>query len=169
MNASGSCDGAVLCITVWFKFAARGLGDPPHHRLFIAGSLAIRRHYRTAQESIAAWTTCSSRFPGDGPCGAGADGATAGIYGGHHGSPGTTVSGNARLLSVVKQFPGCSGTFVSSPRDRRTERVKEQRRSRTWRTTPGAARKVRGVVKGHGYMRRHASCGDRCDRVHHPT
>ena len=44
--------GTVLCVTVWFKFAAGGWVTLLITGLFIAGSLAIRRHYRTAQESM---------------------------------------------------------------------------------------------------------------------
>ncbi len=44
--------GMVLCVTVYFKFAAGGWVTLLITGLFIAGSLAIRRHYRAAQESM---------------------------------------------------------------------------------------------------------------------
>ncbi|MDO8737460.1 APC family permease [Candidatus Deferrimicrobium sp.] len=44
--------GTVLCVTVWFKFAAGGWVTLLITGLFVAGSLAIRRHYRGAQESM---------------------------------------------------------------------------------------------------------------------
>jgi amino acid transporter len=42
----------VLCVTVWFKFAAGGWVTLLITGLFVAGSLGIRRHYRDAQESM---------------------------------------------------------------------------------------------------------------------
>jgi len=44
--------GTVLCVTVWFKFTAGGWVTLLITGLFVAGSLAIRRHYRGAQESM---------------------------------------------------------------------------------------------------------------------
>jgi amino acid transporter len=44
--------GTVLCVTVFFKFAAGGWVTLLITGLFVAGSLAIRRHYRGAQESM---------------------------------------------------------------------------------------------------------------------
>jgi amino acid transporter len=44
--------GTVLCVTVWFKFAAGGWVTLLITGLFVAVSLAIRSHYRGAQESM---------------------------------------------------------------------------------------------------------------------
>jgi len=44
--------GSVLCLTVWFKFAAGGWVTLLITGAFVAVSLGIRRHYRAAQESL---------------------------------------------------------------------------------------------------------------------
>jgi len=44
--------GMVLCVTVWFKFGAGGWVTLLITGLFVAVSLAIRRHYRQAQENL---------------------------------------------------------------------------------------------------------------------
>jgi hypothetical protein len=43
---------SVLCLTIWFKFPEGGWVTLLITGLFVAGSLAIRRHYRGAQESL---------------------------------------------------------------------------------------------------------------------
>jgi amino acid transporter len=53
MNGFGFLTTAtVLCVTVWFKFAAGGWVTLLITGLFVAVSLAIRRHYRQAQDNF---------------------------------------------------------------------------------------------------------------------
>ncbi|HQU14406.1 MAG TPA: amino acid transporter, partial [Thermodesulfobacteriota bacterium] len=104
--------GMVLCVTVYFKFAAGGWVTLLITGLFVAGSLAIRRHYRGAQESMRRLDDLLLALPpvtvpaAQEPMVRRQDSTAVIMVSGYNGL------GMHVFFSVVKQFPGMFRNFV---------------------------------------------------------
>ncbi len=162
MNGIGFLLTAVLlCLTVWFKFPEGGWVTLLITGAFVAVSLGIRRHYRVAQESLRRLDDLLLALPsGDGPRGAGADGAAAGADGGRHGIR-LQRARDARLLLHREAIPRDVPELRLHLRGgRRHERVQGSGGGREpCARPPGATREVRGVRQGARLLLRGAHGG----------
>ena len=161
----------VLCLTVWFKFPEGGWVTLLITGLFVAGSLAIRRHYRDAQESMRRLDDLLLALPPvTVPGGAGADDPAAGPHGGHHGLR-VQRPRDARFLLRRQAVPRNVPKLRLHLRGgRRHERVQGGGGGgEPGARPPGAGREVRGVREGARLLRGGPNHGgDGFHRVHHP-